>query len=70
MEVCVTVGILSSTVKHTTTHILPPPTRTHHTGTLSNLVQEGTDVFKQELNVAETDTSFNCNNTQVILSLY
>jgi hypothetical protein len=39
-------------------------------GTGSNWDQEITDVCKQELIVADNDTSFNHNNTQVISSKY
>jgi hypothetical protein len=39
-------------------------------GTGSNWDHERTDVCKQELIEADTDTSFNHNNTQIISSVY
>jgi len=39
-------------------------------GTGYNWDQEGNDVCKQELIVADSDTSFNHNSTQIISSVY
>jgi len=52
------------------TYTVDSDIKLHLYGTVSNQDQERIDVCKQELIVADSDTSFNHNSTQIISSVY